>query len=411
MPSLRIIALALITLALTAPALAQRDRQSPGQRLQRVFDRLDANGDAKLSASELQRAPRLAERLAPADANADGSITIEEVRAHFSDPANRPDRERSRRRLPPLPELQPAEHPIESGLQLRAVTTDDRLRRYLVYAPPQYDPARPTPVVIAFHGGGGSPQSMIRLSGLNHKADDAGFIVVYPFGTAPDGSNSYTWNGGRCCGYAQDTNTDDVGFIDTLLDDLAIAANTDPDRIYATGMSNGAILSYRLANELSHRIAAIAPVAGPPAQKTVAPSRAVPVMHFHGTADELAPFEGGPGANNNTVFFPVKDSVLEWVEANHCDPTPTVTQLPDTADDNTTVTETRWTGGTNDAEVVLYTIENGGHTWPGRQPVADFLGASTRDINANDLMWTFFTKHPRNFGKERARLNIPTPRA
>ena len=399
MPPRQIIMAAITALTLAAPASAQSDGQTPGQRLQRVFERLDTNGDAKLSDSELQRAPRLAERLAPADADADGSLTIEEIRDHFSAPNNRPDRERSPRRLPPLPELQPAEHPIESGLQLRAVTADDRLRRYLVYAPPQYDPPQPTPVVLAFHGGGGSPQSTIQLSGLNHKADDAGFIVVYPFGTAPDGSMSYTWNGGQCCGYAQATNTDDVAFIDTLLDDLANAASTDPERIYATGMSNGAVLTYRLANELAHRIAAVAPVAGPVGQKSVAPSRAVPVMHFHGTADEFAPFEGGPGANDQTLFFPVKHSVLQWATANECDPIPSVRQLPDTADDDTTVTETRWQDGKNDAEVVLYTIENGGHTWPGRQPVADFLGISTQDISANDLMWAFFTQHPRNLQK------------
>jgi polyhydroxybutyrate depolymerase len=188
---------------------------------------------------------------------------------------------------------------------------------------------------------------------------------------------------------------DDVEFTRRILDDLARSANIDPKRVFATGMSNGGIMSYLLASELSDRIAAIAPVGGPMGTETCKPKRSVSVIHFHGTDDEHAPFKGGKGKGpSGTEFYSVEHSIQAWVKANGCEKEPVVMKLPDTAKDGTTITCKTYGSGKDGAEVVLIVIEGGGHTWPGQEPRLKALGKSTKNISANDLMWEFFEKHP-----------------
>lgn len=249
--------------------------------------------------------------------------------------------------------------------------------------------------MLAFHGAMMNAAMMVQFSGLNAKADDAGFIAVYPNGTGL-GEAALFWNasaaptpGGR---------PDDVAFTAALLDDLAGVVSVDPKRVYAAGMSNGGMMAHRLAAELSGRIAAIAPVTGtlalPPHR--VRPGRPVPVIHFHGTADSIVPFGGARGRTPPTMrFLSVADTIDAWVEANGCPAEPVVTEFPDTdPQDTTTVTQRTYGPGRCGAEVVLIEIAGGGHTWPGRPPPVRFLGASTRDVSANDLLWTFFQRHP-----------------
>lgn len=281
------------------------------------------------------------------------------------------------------------------GDHARTLTVDGRSRSYLVHVPPQYLPDRPVPVVLAFHGGGSNADQMVRFCGLNEKADQEGFVVVYPNGTGRT-DRILTWNGGNCCGYAMLNAVDDVGFVRALLDDLGKVLHVDHKRVFATGMSNGAIMAYRLASELSDRIAAIAPVAGPMGTARCNPKRPVPVIHFHGTDDQYAPFQGGKGAKSvsQTRFYSVEHSIRAWVRANGCPETPVVVELPDKADDAMRVRRKTYGPGKEGAEVVLIEIENGGHTWPGREPLLARLGKSTKDISANDLMWEFFARHP-----------------
>jgi len=293
-----------------------------------------------------------------------------------------------------------AADPLTPGDHTRTLQVDGRERSYLVHIPPKHDPKQPTPVVLAFHGGGGNAEQMVRFCGLNEKADKEGFIVVYPSGTGRF-EKMLTWNGGNCCGYAQWNKVDDVAFTRALLDDLAKFANVDPKRVYATGMSNGAIMCYRLASELSDRIAAIAPVSGPMGTEKCSPRRPVAVIHFHGTDDQYAPFEGGKGRGvSQTDFYSVEHSIRAWVKANGCPEMPVVTDLPDKADDGMKVQRKTYGPGSDGAEVVLVEIKGGGHTWPGRDPVVRFLGKSTKDISANDLMWEFFKKHPMGYTEE-----------
>ena len=283
---------------------------------------------------------------------------------------------------------------LRSGDHARTVVVEGVRRSYLVHVPPQYETSKPIPVVLAFHGGGANADNMVAFSGLNEKADQSGFVVVYPAGSGRL-QRMLTFNAGNCCGNASANNVDDVAFIRVLLDDLAQVVNVDQKRVFATGMSNGAMMTYRLASELSDRIAAIAPVSGPMGTKDCRPSRPVPVIHFHGDADEFAPFQGGKGRGpSGTDFYSVQHSIDAWVTANGCDKTPTTTRLVDRQDDGTTAKLLRYGSGKQDSEVVLVIIEGGGHTWPGREPRMRSLGVSTRDLSANDMMWDFFQQHP-----------------
>src|SRR5262249_29715357 len=154
----------------------------------------------------------------------------------------------------------------------------------------------------------------------------------------------------------------------------------DPRRVYATGMSNGAIMAYRVAAELSDRIAAIAPVSGPMGTEKCSPQRPVPVMHFHGTDDEFAPFKGGRGAKSlsGTNFYSVNPAHQAGIGANGGKEEPVTVELPDTAKDGTKVPRTTHGGGGEGAEVVLITIPGGGHTGPGGEPPLKVLGKTTR---------------------------------
>ncbi len=142
----------------------------------------------------------------------------------------------------------PKADPLGPGDHTRKLTVGDLKRNYLVHIPPKYDPKKPTPVVLAFHGGGANADNMVVFSGLNKKSDEAGFIVVYPNGTGRLENRLLSFNGGNCCSYAMTNKIDDVEFTRKLLDDLAKSANIDPKRVFATGMSNGAIMSYLLAS-------------------------------------------------------------------------------------------------------------------------------------------------------------------
>ncbi|MBI2481936.1 MAG: dienelactone hydrolase family protein [Planctomycetia bacterium] len=284
--------------------------------------------------------------------------------------------------------------PLGPGDHTRTLKVGDLERSYLVHMSPKYDHEKSTPVVLIYHGGGSNAEVMVRFSGMNQKSDEAGFIAVYPNGTGRL-EKVLTFNGGNCCGYAMRQNVDDVDFTSKLLDDLATVVTIDPKRVFATGMSNGGIIAYRLASELSDRIAAVAPVGGPMGTVTCNPNRPVPVIHFHGTDDEHAPFQGGNGKGvSGSDFYSVEHSINAWVKANGCNEKPVVTKQPPKVNDGTTIIRKTYGGGKEGSEVVLIEIVGGGHTWPGGPSRVRSLGKTTMNISANDAMWEFFEKHP-----------------
>jgi polyhydroxybutyrate depolymerase len=281
--------------------------------------------------------------------------------------------------------------PLGPGDHSRSLMMGEQERSYLVHVPKNYDPKKPVPVVLALHGAAMDGAMMVWFSGLSGKADGAGFVVVYPSGT---GIGPFrTWNAGGFKGKMGEGRADDVAFLGKLLDELGLLVNVDTKRVHACGMSNGAMMCYRLAAELSDRIAAIAPVAGTIAIEESKPKRPVSVIHFHGTQDTFIPFETAKGGTPAFMKLKgVEDSIQTWVKLNGCEEKAKADVLSKDGDEMK-VTRTSYGGGKDGAEVVLVVIEGGGHTWPGQPPPVGFMGKSAMNISANDLMWEFFQKH------------------
>lgn len=271
----------------------------------------------------------------------------------------------------------------------RKVMTPGGEREYLLHVPATVDPEKPTPLLVALHPFATTAAMMVRLSGLSETADKHGFAVVYPEGTGIPALRN--WNSGSL----KMNPVDDVGFIKTVLDDVSSVLNVDKKRVYATGMSNGAMMCHRLGAELSDQIAAIAPVAGTLGFEEVKLKRPVSVLHFHGTNDQFVPFEGPNGDTPQFLkFLSVEATMRAWAKANGCGEQVQEEAVPDKAQDGAKVTLKRYGMCQEGAEVLLYKIEAGGHTWPGAKEGPFFLGKTTQDIDANELMWQFFERHP-----------------
>ncbi len=275
-------------------------------------------------------------------------------------------------------------------------------RSYRIHVPSSHGKTGRSPLVIALHGGGGTGERMERLTlgGLNRLADRDGFVVVYP-----DGIEKH-WNDGRekVRYRAHREKIDDVGFISALIDALGGRWNIDRTRVYVTGISNGAMMSNRLACELAGKIAAIAPVAGNmplDLAPRCTPARPVPVLMISGTKDRMMPWEGGEARFGRLEFgrvLSVMETIGFWAAHNGCTPTPAVPWEPDKdSHDGARVRKVVHGECRDETEVVLYAIEDGGHTWPGGSqylPEA-IVGTTARDLDANEVVWEFF----RRFGR------------
>jgi len=274
---------------------------------------------------------------------------------------------------------------LQPGDTTRSLTHAGLPREYVMHVPPGYDAARPTPLVLAFHGISLDAGEMARISHFNEQADASGFIVVYPNGTG----ESKSWNGGHCCGEAAKNRVDDVGFTRLVIADVAGLANIDAKRVYATGFSNGAIFVYRLACELSDQIAAIGPIGATQVlndEQACNPGRAVPIIHFHGTADRLNAYEGGSTAAG-FEWVSVPQAMAYWADKNGCPADPRRTE-------SGSIVHDMYEPCTSNATVELYTVTGGEHAWPGGEAVSAEVGEPTMEISATPLMWEFFAAHP-----------------
>jgi polyhydroxybutyrate depolymerase len=275
---------------------------------------------------------------------------------------------------------------LPTGESSHTLAHDGLQRSYLLYAPASIDWNNPVPLVFVFHGGTGNAQSAIAMSDFNGVADRDGFVVIYPNGTGRlSDEKILTWNAGSCCAYAQEHNIDDVGFVRAIVTEMESLANIDTKRIYATGMSNGGMLTQRLACEAADIFAAAAPVSGTLNFPACHPSQPISVIEFHGTDDQNVPYDGGLGADSlvNVDFASVKDSIGFWVTSDGCNPNPQTSTFDDIQHDV-------WTGCADSTSVELYTIEGGEHAWPGGITLR-----STQTISASQLIWEFFTAHPK----------------
>ncbi len=279
---------------------------------------------------------------------------------------------------------------------------ENRERTFRVFIPESVTLKRAWPLVFAFHGNGTDALFMRQFCGLNRLAEREGFVVVYPNGSGRTRRKLSFHAGINCCGYALRHNVDDLGFSQKMLDVLMERLPIDSGQVYSTGMSNGGAMSYFLGDQLSDRIAAIAPVSAPMGNPSCSPQQPVSVCHFHGTEDAYVLFNGGlaPKSLTKRAFPSIPQSIRCWVEANGCSTEPEIQSLPTRIDDGTRVEKFLYSGGRDKSEVVLYKIHGMGHTWPG--PIENetgldlsALGATSQNVPTNNLIWEFFQKHRR----------------
>ncbi len=265
----------------------------------------------------------------------------------------------------------------------RSLTSGGHTRHFLLDVPAQAattPDAKPVPIplVLNIHGLMETPGEQQLLTKMQPLARERGWAMAWPEGIG------YSWNAGVCCGRAQDEESDDVRFIRDLVAQLGREMCLDLRRVYATGMSNGGFMSYRLACEASDLIAAVAPVAGVEVVPSCTPSRPVPLLAFNGTSDLLVPHEGRPRLN-----FPSADeSIGRWRARNRCSGSASTLYQRDD------VSCSASSGCTNDASAILCTIDGGGHTWPGGMGVF-FLGKTSDAVDASSAILDFFAAHAR----------------
>lgn len=269
---------------------------------------------------------------------------------------------------------------LQAGDSEHTLTVDGFARTYLLHVPPSLDGHRPVPVVVVFHAFAENARDARTYTGFDDIADANGFIVIYPNGTGYD-SGDLSWNAGACCGYAVINNVDETAFVRQILSDLRTIASIDAKRIYAAGFANGAMLSYRLACEMSDTFAAVAPVAGAllyygPCR----PQQPVSVIHVHGLSDSSIPYGGGGLAGFGQQYPPAQYSITTWAQLDGCVGSPRV-------ETEGVLKHTVYTPCRAGAAVELYAIEDLGHAWPRSSEVPTF--------SATETIWDFFAVHPK----------------
>lgn len=255
-------------------------------------------------------------------------------------------------------------------------------RSYRLYLPQTPPEGERYPLVLTLHGFASGALEQEAYSQWNRLAESYGLVAVYPQGLGEPAR----WNSGSIglLGLIAPNTADDVGFLSALIDALVQTGCVDAARVYINGLSNGGGMSNRFACQMADTVAAFGSVAGAYGSfGECAPSRPMPVIAFHGTADRIVPYDGQFG-----ILPPVQEWAREWAERDGC----TVTDADVFIADD--VTMTAYTGCDADVEVVLYTVAEGGHTWPGSTAVnRSPLGRITESIDASEAMWAFFSRY------------------
>ena len=294
----------------------------------------------------------------------------------------------------------PAVTPRSTTIDATLTTPDGRARTYHVYVPstvPRGSSAGPAaPLLVALHGGVGSGTQFERNSGFDGLAEANRFIVVYPdgTGTGPSGTALRTWNGGACCGSAVRNNVNDVEFIRLLIQQLESQYPIDRSRVFAAGHSNGGILAYRLACELSDQIVAIGVQSTSLELDHCRPSQPVSLLHIHGTADHNIPIGGGRGTSgiSGVSFQPPINGVQAIAAADGCAAAPVEATDPANAD----VTTQTWQSCGADTTVQFIKVAGASHAWMGHPGGAVALGgAPYTKLDSSLTIWTFLAAHPR----------------
>jgi polyhydroxybutyrate depolymerase len=264
------------------------------------------------------------------------------------------------------------------------IVSSGERREYLVHVPRSLDRTKPAALVLSLHGAGGWPALQRDVSRWNDLADREGFIVVYPAGRDAPGPRVWHMGGER-----------DPQYIADLIDKLRGEYHIDPRRIYANGLSNGAGMSFALSCKMPERFAAIGMVGSALLLPSswCRSSQPVPMIAIHGLRDRAAPYDGGTSwivPDTLPGFLPFGAG---WARRNRCAPDTQEVEIRDG------VTKREYKGCANDATVVLYTLRDGGHTWPGGAALPEwFLGKTIENFDATAEMWRFFQQHPQRGG-------------
>ena len=300
--------------------------------------------------------------------------------------------------------LTPESAPHAPGRYPMSIDVDGLERSFIVHLPSTYDGKTPLPVVVMLHGGGGNAKATNWETGWADKADQAGFIAVFPNAAARNpkrrssfASNPQLWNDGSDRFYPDQKVVDDVHFLDRLLQVLSESFAMDSRRVYITGFSNGASMSFLVASKLPHKIAAIAPVAGACWIDPGTLQPPVSMLYITGTEDPLNIIEGGSPrlANGNSDAVrskpkpPVRESILKWVNAL------SLSQTPVSSKNENGITIESYGGG--NAQVKYITVDGLGHTWAGGRSILpeSIVGATSDKMNTTDVIWDFFQQHSR----------------
>jgi len=277
-------------------------------------------------------------------------------------------------------------------------TPDGRQRHFRVYLPSQLPEGRPVPLLLALHGGLGSSDQFAVNSGFDELAESNGFIVVYPDGirAVPDRPGFQTWNGGYCCGPAARQNVDDVGYVRFLIVLLSKRYPIDSSRVFAAGHSNGAIMAYRLACEMSDLVVAIGVQAGSSGTEDCRPALPVSVLHIHGLSDTNHPIDGGRGTGVSGVEFRSgRDAVRTMATLDGCSSDPDFATLRPNPD----VEISTWSDCDSGVEVRLITVEGATHAWMGHPGISSgssaLVGEPYLEFDSSRAIWSFLADHSR----------------
>lgn len=268
----------------------------------------------------------------------------------------------------------------------KVVTVDGLQRTYIVQLPSDYyESTTEKPLVIGLHGTGGSGAQFENDYGFSQKAEQADFIAVYPNGVMKNDGllKIRTWNAGGCCDYAMYNDIDDVKFISTIIDNIIANYRINAKKIYVVGMSNGGMMAYKLANDISNKIAAVGIVSATMfCEKDLTKTGVVPIIHIHSLQDTKVPLNGGLGIGG-VEFPPVEEGINYWQQRDDCN--------------SEAITETyanyekrSWKNTQGTTMVMLYLTHDGGHSWPGSTKHRLMGDTPSTALNANDVIWDFF---------------------
>ena len=285
------------------------------------------------------------------------------------------------------------------GTQSASIVVDGAKRTFLLHLPPSYESTSDVPLLIALHPFTGSGKSMERLTGFDAIADREGFMVAYPDG------RQRVWNSNPADPSSiVGEPADDVAFVDRLIDTLIADYRVDANRVFVAGASAGGLMAHRVAAELTNKFAGAASVMITLPESFadyITPATPLPFLMIHGKEDPFFPWDGGvveEGPSRTNTYWSVAESIGYWVNNNEASTSTTKVDLPDVdPGDGTTVFRETFPGGADGADVVLYGIRGGGHTWPGSDSAFPkfLVGKTSHDINASETIWAFFSQYER----------------